>query len=249
MKTKDLFSDKSDLYSQSRPHYPVELFEFIQKTCPNRQRVWDCATGNGQAAVGLAGIFASVEATDISSEQILNRQEKPNIAYSISPAETTSFPDSSFDMVNVAQALHWFQFDKFWNEVSRVLKSDGLFLCTSYSWSFVSDEIDQITMDYIRKPIDKYWAPNNQLCWSNYQTIDFPFQKLQTPDLTIKNLWSSQQYIYYLHSWSATRRSIESEGTAFFDKASNYMKEAWGHEKREVRTPLNVICGYNWRQD
>ena len=59
----DYFSDHSKLYASARPTYPEELFGFVASIAPARERVWDCATGNGQAAVGLARYFAEVEAT------------------------------------------------------------------------------------------------------------------------------------------------------------------------------------------
>ena len=247
MKTKDLFNDKSDLYSKSRPYYPSELFALIKDKSNGYQKAWDCATGNGQAAIGLSSIFDIVEATDISTEQIKNKKEKENINYSVSSAEETDFNDSTFDLINVAQALHWFDFSRFWNESSRLLKPNGLFITYSYSWSFVSEEIDQIVREKIRKPIHEYWAPNNQLCWNGYSEVDFPFEKLEVPQFELLNQWTHQQYIDYLHSWSATRRCINKNGLDFFNKASEIIKKSWGENVvRDVRTPLTVICGYNW---
>jgi methylase of polypeptide subunit release factors len=66
----DHFSEKSAGYARSRPTYPDELFAFLARHAPARDRAWDCATGNGQAAMGLARHFRQVEATDASAEQI-----------------------------------------------------------------------------------------------------------------------------------------------------------------------------------
>jgi hypothetical protein len=66
----DHFSEKSDLYARARPTYPDALFDFIASRVPERDRAWDCATGSGQAARGLARHFGLVEATDASGEQI-----------------------------------------------------------------------------------------------------------------------------------------------------------------------------------
>jgi len=70
--TSKLFNEKPGLYAQARPQYPAELFSFIKTLVPNANTVWDCATGNGQAAVGLSKVFGNVFATDISDEQIAN---------------------------------------------------------------------------------------------------------------------------------------------------------------------------------
>ena len=118
----DHFSEKSDLYAAARPTYPGILFRSIAGQSPGRERAWDCATGNGQAAVGLARHFAHVEATDASAEQIANAIAAPNVRYSVQPAESTSFAAASFDAITVAQARHWFDLDRFHAEVRRVLR-------------------------------------------------------------------------------------------------------------------------------
>lgn len=66
METSKLFDDKADLYASSRPTYPKELFDFIASLVESHNEAWDCATGNGQAALGLSQVFSVVEATDIS---------------------------------------------------------------------------------------------------------------------------------------------------------------------------------------
>jgi hypothetical protein len=67
---KDYFSRQSGQYTLFRPRYPRELFHFLAATAPDRQRAWDCGTGNGQAAVDLAADFSEVIATDPSERQI-----------------------------------------------------------------------------------------------------------------------------------------------------------------------------------
>ena len=103
---KDIFSSQSDGYAKYRPGYPKELFDFILKHPEKRIAAWDCATGNGQTAKELAKHFEQVYATDISSMQLANAEQLPNIFYSLQPAEQTKFENSSFDLITVSQALH-----------------------------------------------------------------------------------------------------------------------------------------------
>ena len=65
---KDHFSGHSSSYAAYRPGYPAELFAQLAALSPQRQRAWDCATGNGQAAIGLADHFAHIVATDAQSQ-------------------------------------------------------------------------------------------------------------------------------------------------------------------------------------
>ncbi|MGZ5191844.1 MAG: class I SAM-dependent methyltransferase, partial [Flavisolibacter sp.] len=62
---KDLFSGHSKDYAKYRPGYPKSLFDYILQFVDKKDKAWDCATGNGQAAVVLADHFNKVEATDI----------------------------------------------------------------------------------------------------------------------------------------------------------------------------------------
>src|SRR5438128_9881923 len=72
MKFKDHFSKQAAGYAKFRPHYPQRLFAYLGSIAPSRQLAWDCGTGNGQAAVGLASLFDRVIATDASAKQIAN---------------------------------------------------------------------------------------------------------------------------------------------------------------------------------
>lgn len=119
---KDNFSKQAAGYAKYRPVYPPELYDFILANAPRKQAAWDCGTGNGQAANELAKTFDKVYATDISQKQIEKAVQQSNIFYSVQPAEQTNFPGNSFDLITVAQALHWFKFDDFYTELKRVAK-------------------------------------------------------------------------------------------------------------------------------
>src|SRR5829696_3739013 len=103
MATKDYFSDQSKTYATFRPTYPNDLYDFVFRRVKNKSTAWDCATGNGQVAQILRHHFKTVEATDLSEQQIANAFHAPNINYSVSKAEKSSFPDNNFDLITVGQ--------------------------------------------------------------------------------------------------------------------------------------------------
>src|SRR5258706_6836941 len=129
---KDNFSTQSDKYAKYRPAYPDALYEYLLSIVPGRENAWDCGTGNGQIAQVLAQSFDKVFATDISRQQIDNAIIHPRIEYSVQPAEKTSFPDDSFDLVTVAQAIHWFDFQAFYQEVHRTIRNRGVLAVIGY---------------------------------------------------------------------------------------------------------------------
>src|SRR6476659_3573297 len=79
----DHFSDASAAYAAARPTYPDALYRFIASVAPSKARAWDCATGNGQAARGLAQYFQAVDATDASAEQIAAASAHARVRYSV----------------------------------------------------------------------------------------------------------------------------------------------------------------------
>ncbi|HEX6226203.1 MAG TPA: class I SAM-dependent methyltransferase, partial [Chryseolinea sp.] len=122
---KDLFSSHSKIYAAFRPTYPKALYEFIFQHVGGKNSAWDCATGNGQVAKYLSYYFDKVYATDISQQQLDQAAREENIFYSKTPAERTGFPDDQFDLITVAQALHWFDRDSFYSEALRVAKPNA----------------------------------------------------------------------------------------------------------------------------
>ena len=246
--TSKLFNDKADLYASSRPMYPKELFDFAASLVKNHNEAWDCATGNGQAAVGLAKTFSKIEATDISKEQISNAFHAENINYSVQSGESTHFKNKQFDLVNVAQALHWFDYDRFWDEVARVLKPNGVFIAYSYLWPQINKDIDNMLDEKVKRIVEPYWAPNNKLAWDSYRSIKLPFKTLSTPNIDLENHWNMDEFLNYIRTWSATRRCMEDIGTNFFEEARNALQSVWGDPRKNkvVKNPLIIIAGDAW---
>src|SRR5947199_10119649 len=87
MSFKDHFSRQAADYAIFRPGYPRELFDYLGSIAPGRHLAWDCGTGNGQAAVGLASGFDRVIATDASENQIANEEQDVCGEYHVALAE------------------------------------------------------------------------------------------------------------------------------------------------------------------
>jgi SAM-dependent methyltransferase len=241
----DLFSDSADRYAAARPRYPDTLIDFIARSSPSLDVAWDCGTGNGQAAVDLARYFKTVHATDPSQAQIDQAIPCQGVVYSVQPAEKVSFADHSIDAITVAQALHWFDLERFFSEARRVLKTGGFFCAWGYSWSHVEPAIDAVMQASILEPVRKYWANQNAALWEGYKNVHLPLKAVDAPSFSIRTEWTLLEYMAYVHTWSATRRAIQAEGPGFFEAACKRMEQAWGGQDRvrEVKMPLAVIAG------
>ena len=241
---KDNFSKQSLSYKKFRPSYPQAIFEFIYQQLESKTMAWDCGTGNGQFAVELAKQFDKVIATDLSTKQIENATPRSNIEYQVLSAETAEFPQDSFDLITVAQAAHWFDFDKFYKVVNHCLKPEGLLALITYNLLEIDAETDQIVGYLYKDILGKYWDPERKYVDSSYETIPFPFEEIETPKFTQTYHWQLEDLIGYLNTWSAVQHYINDKGTNPVDLISNELVQSWqnGTEK-EVTFPMFMRLG------
>lgn len=245
MDIPDHFSQQAAQYSRFRPTYPAALFSYILAHCTHRGRVWDCATGNGQAATILAEYFNEVEATDRSPSQLSHATHLPHINYTLSPAESTTFPDDHFDLITVAQALHWLDTDAFWQEVRRVGKKGGTVACWGYGMFRTSPAIDLVLDRCYTEILGPYWPPRRRHIETAYQNIPFPFEKIPDPNLSIELSWDLEMTLAYFGTWSATRRYINDRNADPIPLVREALLTVWGDPKEEktVRWPLFLLMG------
>jgi SAM-dependent methyltransferase len=241
---KDNFSQQSDEYAQYRPVYPEAYFNFILSVTRERNTAWDCGTGNGQVAEQLSRYFEKVHATDISQQQISRSVPNNKIEYSVQPAEQTIFPDQCFDLIVVAQAIHWFDFDLFYNEAKRTLKKEGVISIVGYNRPMVSPEIDEIITYFYKDIVGPYWDAERKYVDERYHTIPFPFEEIDSPKTKIALEWNFEHLIGYLGTWSAVKHFIKDRGTNPLEKVYDQLKKAWGNmERRTVSFPLLLKTG------
>ena len=171
----DHFSGHATTYREARPLYPPALFDWLAREAPVRTLAWDAGCGNGQASVTLAARFARVFATDPSANQIANAAARPNIEYRVEPAEQCSLPSASADLVTVAQALHWFDFARFFAQAGRLLKPGGLFAAWAYADCRVTPAVDALKDRVYIDLTGPYWPPERDYVDAGYRTIPMPF--------------------------------------------------------------------------
>jgi ubiquinone/menaquinone biosynthesis C-methylase UbiE len=240
---KDNFSKQSAIYARYRPTYPHKLYDFILSLVSNKESAWDCGTGNGQAAKELANVFTNVFATDISQKQIDNAIHSHNIFYSVQPAEHTDFPDNSFDLVTVAQALHWFRFDEFYKEVKRVTKHGGLFAGWTYSLLRISGEINELIGYHHYNTLGSYWDNERKYVDEEYSTLPFPFTKMATPVFTMEYEWTIEELKGYLNTWSALQKFTAQHHYNPVDDLIRSIEPHWKQERMKIVFPVHLLLG------
>ena len=242
---KDLFSKQADLYARYRPTYPAELYQYILSFVKEKDIAWDCATGNGQAAVVLADHFKKVVATDISAEQIEKATFKENIEWLVCPAESTPFAENTFDLVTVAQAYHWIKWKEFRNEVRRVCKNNAVIAVWLYYDHTTGDKrIDKVVRDFYENVTRPYWDYERKYVEELYATVAFDYELLPFKNFEINLHWQREDLLGYISSWSAIQKYIKVNGHSPIPIIEKEINKLWPQgEKKQVIFPVYLKLG------
>jgi SAM-dependent methyltransferase len=236
---KDNFSTGSDQYALYRPTYPEAMFDYLLSLVPRRERAWDCGTGNGQVATVLAASFDGVEATDISAAQLRSAAPHERVAYSVQPAEKTSFPDHHFDLITVAQAIHWFDFDAFYREVNRTIRPGGVLAIIGYNLPRISAAIDPVLDRFYREVVGPYWDRERRFIDEEYRTIPFPYAEIPARPFAIEVEWSFDHLVGYIGTWSAVKHYQKARGEDPVAQVYSELQKNWGEDVvKKARFPI-----------
>jgi SAM-dependent methyltransferase len=241
---QDHFSGHAASYAAYRPTYPKAMFEWLARESPSRAFAWDCATGNGQAAVLLAEFFDHVEATDASEGQIANATPHPRVTYRVAESQASGLADDSVDLVTVAQALHWLPFEGFYREAERVLKPGGLLAVWGYNFYFCDHALDGLLREVLYPQIASYWPPDRKWVDERYRTVPFPFAEVRTPEFFIEVHWTVDDLVGYITTWSAVQRWRKALGDDGWVAAERAIRAAWvDGDRRKFLIPMDLRVG------
>ena len=125
------FSDRADTYVRYRPSYPpaliAQLAERAQLTA--QKTVADIGAGTGIFTALLLPVAGRVIAIEpnaaMRSAAEMQFRGNPSFTSLAAPAEATTLPAASIDLITVAQAFHWFDQRACRREFSRILRPNG----------------------------------------------------------------------------------------------------------------------------
>lgn len=225
-----LFSSQADLYASYRPTYPPFLFDDIQRYADahgTRERglAIDMGTGSGQAAVALAARYQRVIGVDVGAGQMSKAPRLPNVTWHLSAVEDTGLPSGCADLVTVAQAMHWFDSPRFYQEAHRLLKPQGTLVVFGYDAAYITNRPYMVDQDelgrahaatqlfnscYYGPPVGEHWderrrhidshlsglEPRAPLFWHQQDSVG-------KHALTMTKAMTPEQISGYVRTWSA----------------------------------------------
>ena len=200
----------AEQYFKYRPRYTPEVAQRVMRFYNNQQQskthipskldlMVDVGCGSGQSTNIFQPYFQKISGFDVSAEQIKQaklQNKFDNIDYMEGSAENIPVEDKSVDLVVAGTAAHWFDLEKFFDEVKRVLKPTGCLVLLSYPYpkiSFISDKneelaekatkvIEKAITGHIEDPTQKY--VHQSLIKNSFQDLYncIPFIKKQKDD-------------------------------------------------------------------
>lgn len=177
-----------------------------------------------------------------------------NIRYVCASAEETGLPCSEFDLVTVATALHYFEFDAFWKEVDRLLVPGSVLAVWTYDVNRFegNDAAHSVVKRLYHEQLcpDKYWSERRAHVDNRYESIVFPWQhSLQRKVVDLKLAMPLIAFVKYTTTWSGMQKYREVNDEAAMQELVHTFKrdlmEAFGSEDETdeitVIWPIHVI--------
>jgi hypothetical protein len=241
----DNFSRQSSQYALYRPRYPQALYDFLLSHTSGREAAWDCGTGNGQVAAELSKSFAQVWATDISENQLRQAPHIANISYLQTRAEQTQLPASRFNLITIAQAIHWFDFEQFYLEVRRTAIPNALIAAWGYGLLHIHPTIDPVIEAFYSEQIGQYWDSERRYIDDAYRTIPFPFEEIPTPGFSIEVSWTLSELEGYFNTWSSVQKYIATHQKNPVAEVIDRLRTHWQSEgeRKVIRFPVFMRAG------
>ncbi len=196
--------------------------------------MWDCATGSGQAALGLAARFDAVLATDISPAQLAQAPPHDRVRYAAAAAEAAPLAGRSVDLVTAAQAVHWFDFARFFAEVGRVCRPGGVLAIWCYHDFRVAPRVDEVLSCLHGEILGRHWLPRRRYVETGYADVPVPFEPITVTTEKLERRWVLKELLGYLGTWSAGRIYEREHGIDPVSLVEPDLREAWGDHRRSA---------------
>jgi SAM-dependent methyltransferase len=190
----------------------------------------------GIALPATGAHFRRVLATDASLDQLGHAQRREGVTYHAAEAARSGLRSGSVDLVSVAQAMHWFDLDPFYEEVRRVLRPGGVLSAWTYERFKIDERIDERVDEFAEEIVGPYWPPERRHVDSGYASLEFPFASIPAPQFVMRASWDLDQLLAYVGTWSASRRFWQAHGfnpTSDLDAA---ISPFWG--ERQSSRPI-----------
>jgi ubiquinone/menaquinone biosynthesis C-methylase UbiE len=217
----------AERYASSRPYFHPVVIERIKAHLKLGQpilKALDVACGTGQSSVALQEIVTDVTGVDVSSKMLGFAKRNPGIRFLESGAEHLPFEDSSFELLTVSNAFHWFDRSKFLSEANRVLVPDGWLIVYYNAWRSKMLEKPGVLEAWGNIHFERYPTPprnNKPMTETEASSYGFRFDPIEPYENTV--VLTLEQCVNYLSTQSNMIAKVE-QGTLKLEEALNQIR-------------------------
>ena len=154
MAPKERFTERAGDYRKARPGYPDETLAFLfsHEGLGQPDTLADVGSGTGKltgqilaAMPSLQRVYAVEPNADMRREAESELGSDPRFVSVEGSGEATGLDGGSVDALTIAQAFHWFDFDRARAELQRVLRPSGRL---ALLWNLRLEDGDAFHRDY-----------------------------------------------------------------------------------------------------
>lgn len=204
-------------YAAFRPGYPPALTAALADLAPDRALAVDVGCGSGQLTGALAGHFDAVLGVDVSPAQLAAADPHPRIRYVEASSDRLPVTGRSAALITAAQAAHWFDLPRFYDEVRRAARPGGVVALVSYGPVQIDGPLSDRFRRFYWTELHRFWPPERSHVESGYRDLPFPFPELPMPSLSIEAQWPIERLTGYVRSWSASKAAIAAGAADLID--------------------------------
>jgi SAM-dependent methyltransferase len=207
-----VFGQDPESYLAFRPEYPDDLFLWLRSLVNSDALAWDCGSGSGQAALGLARHFRRVVATDLDPQQLAVAPARANIDYRLGAAEADLGLRAEVDLIACACSIHWFDLERFYANAKRALKPQGVIVAWTYDWPYTgSKPVDAVLATLRDDILGPFWDEASTYYFGRYENLPFPFAPIACPPFFVPIAHSREELGRFLGTWSALKKYRQQE--------------------------------------
>lgn len=245
MNDSNPFDGLAARYQANRPDYPESLLAALAARAPaTPQTAADIGAGTGistralKRGLGSAWIVTGVEpGSDMRRQAIESTPERDGITFLEGSAESLPFNDASLGIVNVGQAIQFFDRPVFFAEVRRVLAPSGLL------------SIIQNNRVWQESPLldahETFVETNDPTYSRNYRDIDLQTEldaldwsaNVKRIDESWERVTNADRFVGMMLSRRTMKPTVAKLGEAVVEKSLRSMANEFGNTDGTVTIP------------